>query len=226
MNKASLKVGIICGPVGFNVFGIGYALFSRFFPPISPAWDAVKVSAFYNANAMGIGIGSLLVMFSAALFYPFYSAMFLILRRMEGENAVFSFTVLNTTAFNNGMFLLGGMFHAITAFRPDRSAELTMALNDIGWIVTCCPTALQFVYTLAIALAIFSDKSAIPLMPRWSGYASVWMAFLYLPGMAPVLFKTGPFAWDGMLAFWIPAIVSGLWSYAIAFCMWKAVPRM
>ena len=47
--------------------------------------------------------------------------------------------------------------------------------------------------------------------PRGAGYLNVWTVLLFLPGPMCVFFKTGPFAWDGLFAWWIPFVVFMAW---------------
>ncbi len=48
---------------------------------------------------------------------------------------------------------------------------------------------------------------------------------LLTPGLIMPFFKTGPFAWDGLIAYWIPAFVFGGWFYFMAYHMIKAINR-
>jgi hypothetical protein len=48
---------------------------------------------------------------------------------------------------------------------------------------------------------------------------------LLLPGFAVGLFKVGPFAWNGVIAFWVPAVVFGIWFNLMIFAMLKAIKQ-
>jgi hypothetical protein len=63
----------------------------------------------------------------------------------------------------------------------------------------------------AIGFAILGDTSPKPVFPRWIAYLNFWVAILFQPGALVPLFKHGPFAWDGLLAFWMPLGVLGIW---------------
>ncbi|MGB8390637.1 MAG: hypothetical protein WCE76_23335, partial [Mycobacterium sp.] len=54
--------------------------------------------------------------------------------------------------------------------------------------------------------AILSDVTPEPIFPRWSGYLSIFVALVQIPPVMLVFFKTGPFAWDGLISWWLPAI--------------------
>jgi hypothetical protein len=44
-------------------------------------------------------------------------------------------------------------------------------------------------------------------VPRWFGYLNLLLGFLLIAGTFVYLVKTGPLAWNGLLAFWIPSMV-------------------
>jgi hypothetical protein len=59
----------------------------------------------------------------------------------------------------------------------------------------------------SFAFAIFSDTRTTPLFPRWLAYVNIWAPIIFTPGAIPQFFKDGPFAWNGIFVFWIPATV-------------------
>ena len=64
-----------------------------------------------------------------------------------------------------------------------------------------------------------------PIIPRWFGYLSLWTAILYIPELLIYFFKVGPFAWDGIIGFWIPAILFIVFFLATPFVLIPAVKR-
>ena len=82
-----------------------------------------------------------------------------------------------------------------------------------------------FVQNVVTGVVILGDKRAVPILPRWVGYMNLWTGVLLLPGLAVGLFKVGPFAWNGALAFWMPAVVFGNWFNPMIFAMLAAIKR-
>jgi hypothetical protein len=78
------------------------------------------------------------------------------------------------------------------------------------------PFALIFVQALSIAAAILSDQRPRPVFPRWLAYFNCWAALLYVPGGACTFFHSGPLAWNGIFAFWLPATVYCTWFVTMA----------
>ena len=78
---------------------------------------------------------------------------------------------------------------------------------------------------IAIGAAIVGDKSANPIFPRWVGFFNFWVAILFIPGALIPFFKSGPFAWNGLFSFWIPATVFGVWFIVMLTMLLKAIDR-
>lgn len=107
--------------------------------------------------------------------------------------------------------MLPAMIFAVATFRPDRPVAITQMLNDMGWLVII-PAFPTFIAQFgAIAAAIFADKATPRLYPRWLAYFNIWIAILFVPGGFAYFVRTGPFAWDGLLAFWGAAGAFFLW---------------
>ena len=99
-------------------------------------------------------------------------------------------------------------------------------MNDLGWIMFVMAVSTGICQNLAIGLAVISDKSSEPVFPRWVGFFNFWVALLTLPGLLLTFFKTGPFAWNGMLAFYLPAGVFFLWIFVMIYAVIKAVDQL
>lgn len=225
MSKRSQQICIWSGPLGFTLFPLGIWSLAHFLPPLSPAASAADIAAIYSDNTIGIRLGAMVMMFAAALFAPFFAMISVMIKRIEGPVAPYALTQIITATLAVTCFFLSPMLFTVAAFRPERVPELTQLMNDFAWIMFVTPAAPAFVQTLAIGLAILSDRSAVPILPRWSGYYSLWVAVLFLPGALAMMFKTGPFAWNGLLAFWVPAVLVGQWSCVMAVLMVRAVRR-
>ena len=63
----------------------------------------------------------------------------------------------------------------------------------------------------------------MPIFPRWLAFYNLWSALLMAPGSLIPFFKTGPFAWDGLFAFWLPATVFGIWFVVMQVMVLKAI---
>ncbi len=98
-------------------------------------------------------------------------------------------------------------------------------LNDLSWIFAVLPWPPAFMQNIAIAAAILTDKSANPIFPRWVAYMNIWVSLAYIPGGLLPFFKSGPFAWNGILVFWLAGSVFIIWFVAMTVMLLKAIKR-
>lgn len=60
-------------------------------------------------------------------------------------------------------------------------------------------------------------------VPRWIGYFSLWLTISAECGVLAHLFKTDPFAWNGLFTFWLPLTIFTAWFAMIDYTMIRAI---
>ena len=225
MNTKSQLLCAWCGIVFLVLFTIGWVLLARFLPPPSPALSANEVAAIYQQNTGAIRFGLMLAMIAGGLTAPWVAVIANQMKRIEGDSPVLTYTMLVAGAAGILVLVLPAMTWTVAAFRPDRNPELIMLLNDFGWIFFVMTFSPFFVQNLVIGLAIFADKADTPVFPRWLGYFNIWVAILLVPGGLITFFKTGPFAWDGIIAFWLPLVVFFGWFVVMFIALLKTIKQ-
>ena len=223
MDKLGQRICTWCGPAGFAAFGIGILPLAKFLPPPAPSASAEEIAAIYRGNHTGILLGAVFLMLGVSLLMAFFGQWAVLLKRIEGRISPYAYTEIIVAAFVSVLFFTPGIFWSVAAFRPERSAEAIQLLNDIAWVMLVIPAFPGFVQMMAIGLGILSDKRPDPVMPRWTGYATIWVAVLFVPACLVAVFKSGPFAWNGVLAFWVPAGITGLWAFGMVPPILKSI---
>lgn len=224
MNKKIQMLCIYCGLVGICLFGVGFWLAAGFIPPLSPADSAQEIKDQYADNANGIRLGLLIVMIAGALTGPWVAAISHQIKRIEKQ---YGLTVLSSTQLGMGMlgvlvFIIPTFMMQAAAFRPNRDADLIMVINDMAWLPFVGIWALLLIQGMAIAIAVFIDKEQ-RVFPRWLAYFNVWVVLLYAPTSVVFFFKEGPFAWDGVIVFYLPAVTFFVWYFVMFVMMRKAI---
>lgn len=192
--------GIICVLLFFGGF-----VAAGFLPPLSPSLSAAQVAAHYQTHTTGIRLGAGLI-FLSSMFYVWFTAVISgQTRRIPGVHPTVINAQLAGGAFACVTFLLPALLFAVTAFRPDRSPDATLLFNDMSWIILVMPWTPFMPQYLSFAFAILSDPRSRPLFPRWLAYFNIWVEFLFTPATVLPFFKSGPFAWNGLFVFWMPA---------------------
>lgn len=212
------------GGIFVILFGIGWCLLAGLAPPpLSPALSAAEIASFYQTNTNMIRLGLSVVMLGCAALVPFYAALSIQMSRMEGRWPILSIAQVALGLSNVLFFVIPVVFWQAAAFRPDRDPEVIRTLNDLGWLIIMWPFSLASMQNLVIAAAILSDRNSPPVFPRWMAFFNLWVALLLAAGVLIPFFKTGPFAWDGLFGFWLPASVYLLWIALSSFILARAI---
>ncbi|MFE3056928.1 hypothetical protein [Nocardia sp. NPDC059239] len=212
--------GIVC-PL---VFFAGLVV-AGMFPPMLPSQTTAEVVAHYRDHANGVRAGAAMVMLSSMFYASFTAVISGQIQRIPGVHPTVVFTQLAGGAFACVTFLLPGLLFVVTAFRPERSPELTVLMNDLSWIFLVMPFPPVMVQGLAFAYAIFSDNRNRPLFPRWLGYVNIWVLIMFFPAVLLPFFRSGPFSWGGIFVFWVPATVFGIQFFLNVVMVLKAIGR-
>jgi len=192
-------------------------------PPMSPALTAEQTARIYSDHGLRIRIGLALMLLFCWLFTPFLALLSRQVRRIEGYWGVMSLTqVMLSVTFPFG-FAVCAVFGVAAAYRPERNPDVTQALSDLFWFIFVGLVGPLIMQVIILAFCVFIDRRQVPSFPRWFGYFNIWYAVLGVPGCAIFLFKTGPLAWNGMFAFWIPLTVFCIWMIVTAIMLTKAV---
>jgi hypothetical protein len=210
------------GPFCAATFGTGLLL-AGFVPPPSPELTAVQIARVYQDGANLIRTGMILGLFGMAGYAALVCAISAQMQRMQGVSRLPAYMQLGAGSIGVLTVMFPVMIFATAAFRPERDPTLTQLLNDAGWllIIPAFPTFIaQFG---AIALGALQDQGARPVFPRWVGYFNLWVALLFIPGGFAYFFRAGPFAWDGIFAFWLAAGAFFAWLIVMTIMMQRAI---
>lgn len=223
MNATNQRIGAWAGPAAAVVWLVGLLFLARFIPPIPPSLGAAEVAQRYADNTVGIRAGMVFVLIGGALYGAWTAEITVQLKRIEGRSSVMAYTQLALGAAFVLVFVIPVVFWQAAAFRPLDNIEITQRLNDLAWLGFLIPVPVITVQGLAITLAIFGDKSARPVFPRWLGWFNLWAQLIFLPGILIPFFKTGILAWNGLLAFWIPVAVFTAWMITLSVMLFRAI---
>lgn len=171
---------------------------------------------FYEQNRLGIRAGQLIALISSGflLFWP--AAISVQMARIEkGPLPMLSLIQYVAATVLTIFFMICSMVWSIAAFRPDLSPETLQVLNDTGWLIFVMAYPEYVVQLICIAVVGLMDKRPQPLLPRWACYFTLWVAFVGTGGGFATFFKTGPFAWNGLLGFWLPVAFFMIWLYGV-----------
>lgn len=225
MNKRSQLICAWCGPALLVLLGIGYVGFAGMVPPPSPARSAESIASYYEHRTNRIRIGITIMMLGSGLYVPWSCAIAVQIKRIEGKFSPLAYSQMTSGALISLLFLFPAFLLQAAVYRPGRPPELVQLASDIAFLIFFGATSLIVVQCLSLALAIFQDTRDEPIFPRWVAWFSVWMASLLVLGTLCVFFKTGPFAWDGIVTFWIDFSAFGAWASVVSVSLIRSIYR-
>jgi len=212
-----------CGPAFAVLLFGGWGFMGGFIPLISAADSANQVAAAYGEHPTLQKIGLLLGMVGVFLTIPYFVVISLQLRRMERGIPILSILQLASGIIVTVVLMVPMLLFVGGVFRPERSPELTQLMNDVSYVMLILPWPPILGQLFAIALAVLTDRNQERVFPRWVAGYQLWVGFLLLPASLIIFFKDGPFAWTGLIGFWIPAAVFGSWYLVMTWVLLRAV---
>jgi len=225
MNRRLAMLGVWSTAGFFLVWLVGYAGFAQWIPPLSPDLTAEQTAAAYSEHSVSIRVGMILMSLGSVLYLPWTVLIAQIIRQVEGGGRMLSWTQLAAGIVAALTFMLPSYVWAALSFRGTRDPEVAQTLSDLGWllfITAIGPFILQYA---TLAVAIFIDEREDPAFPRWVAYLQIWVSLSFLPAILAFFFKTGPFAWDGLMVWWIPLTTFSAWFLILIVMVARAVKR-
>jgi len=220
MEKISQLFCAWSGIVFVVLYLIGFVPLAHFIPAPSPSLTAEEVASIYRNNATGIQIGMLIDMIAAGFIAPWGGLIAARCRRHERGIPSLSTAQLALTAIGTVVAMVLPLVWALAAFRPDETPASTIAmLNDCGWYLLLFTFPIFSLWNFVIAMSILLDDTGSPAFPRWLGFLNIWCGLLLFPAGAILFFKSGPFAYNGVLALYLPLVAFFIWMIAMSFAL-------
>jgi hypothetical protein len=221
MTEKHQRVCIRTALLFLPLFWLGLVV-AGWFPPPRPDLTASEVARMFAADRTRIRIG-VLILTSAAPLLAFYGAALTHqIRRTLGAMSPLATAQSLVAACLILEFIFPQMIWQAAAYRGERNADLIQLCYDIGWLMYIGVVGTAIVQMVLVSLAIFLDQRADPAMPRWTAYVCLWSALGVAGGALCVFVQRGPFAWNGLIAFWLLAVAFFVWMLTMSWAMLRA----
>lgn len=196
--------------VFYNIFAIVFFVMTRTQPPPKAWWELPRIVQWFHDNEWGLLVGFGIIFVMGAFATASTALIAYSIRRMSVSPAfAYSYLILYSLAAVPGM-LLTCIALVVGAMRPDRDPRLMGLLYDMGFLSFSGTMGIFLIGSVIWGVAILLDKSAI--LPKWFGYFNVCNALTEVVVATCCIFKTGPFAWNGAIAFYINMVVFGVYT--------------
>jgi len=220
MNLRLLNICALGGPAAVVVTLIGWLIAGMLPLPEGPSLSTAEVVSFFTDESNRVMAGFVIASIGVVLAAPMFALISVHMLRVEGRIPVLAFTQLIVAAVTVIINMFPQMLFAIAAFRADRNADDIVLLNDIAWLLLFTGITPFIVQNVVVGLAVLRDTSGI--FPRWLGFLNFWVAVSFLPDVLAFFFKTGPFAWNGILVFWLALTTYCIFLVAMSVVMIRA----
>jgi len=217
MQLLSVRMAI---PIVLLLFG-GLA-FSGFITPPAPASGADEIARMYRDSNTEIRLGTAFSFLSIILFFPFGAALVTQARRIE-TSPVLSYAQIAAIGSASIVWVMPWVCWMTAAFRPGRAASEILLLNDLGWLFFTFSFVAFTSWNWCLGLAILTDTRERPIYPRWAGYYNLFVGMTFVPDLLVPFFKTGPFDWRGVVPYYFPFAVYGVWIIVMLVLTVKAI---
>lgn len=197
-------------------------------PLWDPEWSADRVAQEYAEHNDRIKWGAVISGWTGAFMMPILAVVSIQMARVEtGGAKIWSTLGLVSGALMSVWLMLPPLFWGTAAYTEDRvSSEVTTIMHELGSLTLT--TTDQYYIFLWIGISVLCFRGATAQVPnnpfpRWWGYLSLWITLMFEAGAFAFVPRTGPLAWDGLLVFWSPLSLFGVWISVQAWLIFRAL---
>jgi hypothetical protein len=217
---------VVCGPLFTLCTAVGWLGFGQGLAPFDPSLSAKDLGAAYAADDLQIILGCTLFLIGCGLLVFWVAQLSVMMATLEGRRPLLAIVQLIggigvVTFVSSACCLWIG-----AAYRAGGNPAVTEALNDAGWftfMLTWPGLSIQMVAAGLVVWAARGREDA--LAPGWVGqYCFFSAAVIALVGFVAFT-KTGPFAWNGVLGYYVPFAVWGLSFELLSWSMLRTLKR-
>ncbi|MBA3741425.1 hypothetical protein [Sporichthya sp.] len=207
------QIALVWWSIGFTlVYAFSMIFLWQMVPPPPAGWSSEQVKNWYLERDTSIKLGATVASWTAAFLVPLFIVLGIQVGRHEKGYPVWSIVTIVSGALTSIFLALPPIFFGTAAFAPERAADATAMLHQLG-VLTFFTTDQFYIFGF-VAVGVVSLRAPVAdhsPFPRWYGYYSLWLATLFEAGALAFLFKSGPFAWRGLFVFYIPLITFATW---------------
>ena len=206
-------------PAFFNVFGLVFVPLSWMMPPRSPSAPEQQIIDFMQSHNLLIACALLTLVYG---FAPVGNSIYLIQIKRMSVSPVFRYTLMVGSITGAIVGMLFPMFcFGLGAFRSGYRPSILVMLYDFGYLAFIGSLGCFCIMWMAFALAIILDENNV--LPKWLGYYTLWQYVTELIAAPVWIAKSGPFAWNGLMTFWLAMALYVPWQIIVYVCIYRSI---
>ena len=145
--------------------------------------------------------------------------------RIEGQFPVLYGLQLVGATMLSLLFMICNLIWTIAAFRPEQHVQILQMLHDAGWLIFVMAIPEYWMQLVCLAVVFLGDKRQKPFISRWACFFTLMVAVVGGGGALATFFKTGPWAYNGLIGFWMPIGFYVVWICVMFPLFIKGVKR-
>lgn len=212
--------------VFLTIYGLALLLLFRMMPPPSATWTAQRIAKFYTQHSTPTRVGAVVASWTSGFEVPLVVVLGIQLARHEDGKPVWAIASVCAGIVSSLFLVLPPIFWGVAAFTPQRAPEITAAMHELG-VLTLMTTTQYFIFMFVAVIVICLTPNSVvhSPFPRWFGYLTAWATLMFEAGPIAFLVRTGPFSWNGLLVFWAPFSIFGVWIILLAGLLFQSLAR-
>lgn len=206
------------------IYGLAWWLLFHMLPPPTAKLSADQIAQFYREHGATIKVGAVVASWTSGFMVPIAVVVGVQISRHEKGRPVWSILAIAGGTLMSVVLVFPPIFWGVAAFTPDRAPEITALMHELAMLTFVTTDQYYIFMWVAIAVACLAPATVrYSPFPRWFGYYTAWTALMFEPGALAFLFRSGPFSWTGLLAFWSPVVTFFAWIVVMAVQLFKAI---
>src|SRR5581483_2130947 len=220
------KVALWCNYVFVALTAIGWLGIAHFILPARAdlGLDATKVW-YTQSHRIGVLVGCTIFYIAAGLLTPGSIQFGIMLAKIEGRRPVMAITTAVCGVFISLIVFFNCCAWVVAAYRPQTGADVIQSWNDWAWMAFLLGWIYLTIEMLATGIVELMDRRPRPMVPRWMTWFTFGGAIALFTAAGPAFTKSGPFAYHGLLAYYIPVAIWGAYISLTTWFMMKELGR-
>jgi hypothetical protein len=217
--------GAWCAPIFTLLTAVGWLGLGHFYHAPEGNISAAALDHFYASHRTAEQIGLSLFAISCIPLALYTIELTIVLWRREAT-PLFSFAQLLggfgvvMLVFISCCLWLGCAYRA-GATDP----HITVALNDASWFGFLVGWVILTLQMIGCGIVTVRDDGPDPIAPKWVGWATIVGAIALVTANGCAFAKSGIWGWSGLLGFYVPVAIWGVWLDGYAFLIRRDVLR-
>lgn len=209
-----------------SIFLLAWIFLLQMVPPPPASFSPSEVAAFYSTNGFSIKLGAMIASWTSAFMVPFSVVVAIQMSRLEKGTPVWSILAFAGGILMSMFLVFPPICWGVAAYTADRTPEVTALMNELANL-TLVTTDQFYIFQMIpmVYVSLSRPHDELSALPRWMGFFTLWSAVAFEVGALAFMFKTGPFAWNGLLVFWLPLILFTIWVLVTCYVMLRALKR-